>query len=447
MDQSLSTTQPPVRTADDATLTPASARRRRARRRTPGVVLIPPDAARAKLNYSLRWRDPATRGWRYETLRGITTEKAAQPYALRKSVELDERKRRLAIDGQCAVTMIADEVRGYVAEASLSARKGPNKGKPLGAITVRRYTDTLAAFAAWCAQRELTSLRDLTRAKLSEWRAARRDTLTPSGQPRRVSTLNHELKPVRQMLLQARAQGRFESLDSDAINGALLSYPEAAPAPVCLSVPAMRALLQAVVTRDARRGWQAAPAFAIALLAGTRRAEVTAMRVSHFNPAEPTEYDPAVTHPTLFVPVGKTGPRTVELLPYSPLLVELLGEMVVDRAPTKARLGDVDYAALGKESTALAKVIGFDFSFKTLRSTCASYQGPIAGDAKSKADRLGHTMAVAQTYYLALPKGTPRVAPSLDALMQLEPELRAIIDAVKQLRAQRANQGRQRATR
>jgi len=419
-------------------------RKRRKRRRTPGVTPIPPMPERGKLSWSLKWRDPSTRQWRYQVLPGVTVERVADQFALRKSVELDAAKRAIEVNGRCAARLIADECDQYLREASRAARKGPRKGKPMSPITVARYTAALDGFKAWCESRGLKTLQHLTRDKLSEWSSSCLDRPTPNGRERLMSTVNFELKPIRSMLLLARGKGRFESLDGEAIASALERYPEAKPEPKCLSVSAIRAVLRAVIERDSARREHAGPAFALGLLGGLRRAE-TLLTVGNVRLNEPGEYDSSATHAVLHV-TGKTGARVVELLPYSPLLLELLTALVAGRADGE-RLHDLDYEQIGAESAALARLGGEleGFAFKTLRSTCASYQGPLAGDLKAKADRLGHRLAVAETYYLARPRGLPHLADSLDALMQCEPELRAIIDAVKRPHGRRASRAQHRA--
>ncbi|HEY2735946.1 MAG TPA: site-specific integrase [Polyangiales bacterium] len=406
---------------------------KRSRVRHPGVVLIKPRPERGKRFWSLRWRDVATQRGHDETLDGVTERRVAEPYAVRKSAELDAQKRAVAVSGQCAVRLIADEAAHYLDEASAAAKRGVNVGKPLSPATVRAYTDALDQFREWCTARGLRTLQDLTRNQLSEWRTHRRRTPTVAGSDRKLSSVNHSLKPVRQMLLEARASGRFESLDSDAINGALARYPEPKPVPRCYSVATVRAMLDRL-NGDPMVG----AAFAIALFGGLRRGEVSALTVKQVDLHARSDYDAGLTHPMLRDVTGKTGRRDVELLPYSPLLVELLAALTEDRKPHE-RLCDPSYEQLGNEAERLKRLGGdfADFNFKALRSTCASFQGPIPGDLKSKADRLGHTLAVAEEYYLALPRGTPRQASSLDALLRCEPEMRRLIEAIKQLRASR----------
>lgn len=411
----------------------------------PGVYLVKPRPDAGNMHYGIKWVDLDTGKMTFKRL-DVSERRAAEVHAREKSVELDTQRRAIEVHGRCAVRLIVDECAHYLEEASVAARRGKNRGGRLSPITVARYTVALDAFRDWCASQGLTTLRELTRDRLSSWKVLQRKQPRGDGELRMHSTVNFSMKPVRQMLLFARAGGRYESLDSDAIKAVLSPFPEAKPRPACLSAPAISTLLRTLIARDAKRVTQYAPVFALALLGGLRRAE-TILTVDAVCLCEPSAYDPSVVNPVLHVD-GKTGKRAVELLPYSPKLVALLHAMAHGRKPG-ARLHGLSYDALGAEASALAALGGEldGFDFKTLRSTCASYQGPLPGDRKPKADRLGHTMAVAERSYLALPKGTPLVAASLDDVMRCDAELDAIIAAIKPLRAPRANRARTPAAR
>lgn len=101
------------------------------------------------------------------------------------------------------------------------------------------------------------------------------------------------------------------------------------------------------------------------------------------------------------------------------------------------RVFRMSYQAIGSLSKRLragGRTPPEGFCMKDLRSTCATYQSPLPGNAKAKADRLGHTLAVAEEHYLALPSGTPVTAPDLETVMQCEPELREIIARLRAAR-------------
>lgn len=421
--------------------TPHTRRPRRTPLRHHGVQLLAPGSASGNhaRTWTIKWRDPLTRRWRTQRLPGLvnTTTDAdkARAAAVRKAAELDAAKRGLLVSGPAAVVTVQAECARYLTESALEAKKGVNRGQPLDANTVARYRRQLAIFTGWCTRVGCHVLGDLTQAKLADYRSYTRLAKHADGAVRTASTVNLCLKPVRQMLIDAKHGGRLDTLDSDAVRQALRAFPQSTPAPVCWSVPQLQAYLRAARHLDRSHAVPAlAPALCLALLGGLRLGEIYGCRVGDYRPREPTDYDPSRTHPVLLVD-GKTGARTVELLPYSPLLVALLDAMTAGRAADEPLQG-LSYDQIDRWCLKLKLQI------KSLRSTCASYQGPLLGDPKSKAARLGHTMSVCEVYYMALSKGTPKTQPapdpttpgapwpSLETIMQVSDEVRAVIAAV-----------------
>jgi len=234
------------------------------------------------------------------------------------------------------------------------------------------------------------------------------------------------------MLLGARAGGRLDTLDSDAIKAALAPFPLPEPDPVCFEQTQISALLASAPAKDVRVG----VAFALGLLGGLRLGEATALRVGDYSPRQ--RAGDGTTYPVLRVTAGKTGAREVELLLYSPLLVQLLDAVTAKRAPDEYLLGYVvkrphrrtarrpqrkppGYAEVGGAAQRMG------VRFKSFRSTCASYQGPLPGSDKRKADRLGHTLEINEKHYQALPGGVEITAPSLDAVMRVAPAMRHLV--------------------
>lgn len=396
-----------------------------------GVQILPPRPERGNRYCALKYRDPQTNAWRTQTLIGISDPERARTPAVRKSVELDKKRAEVALHGQAVVVPIATESARYLTEASRAAKKGPNKGRPLAPNTVDDYRTQLDRFTKWCAARNRTMLGQITRADLSDFRLS-------LCEGRSNASVNFEMKAVRQMLLGARAGGRLDTLDSDAIKSGLAPFVLPDPDPVCLTTTQISALLAAAPAIDVRIG----VAVALGLLAGLRLGEATALRVQDYSPRQPAS--DGGTYPALLVGGGKTGARVVELLPYSPLVVELLDAVTRGRAPDALLLGYTRHRTHRRAKRANRNPPGYNeiggvcatqgrlgVTYKTLRSTCASYQNPLPGSDKQKADRLGHTLEVNEHHYQALPPGTAVTAPSLDAVMRVGPALRALIKQAK----------------
>lgn len=406
-----------------------------------GVQVLRPREGRPY--FALRYTDPVTRKCMRPRLAGVTTEADAHVHAVAMFRTLQDRQREVALAGgreraSVAVT-VREESATYVADV---ARKVTRHKRPTSPSTTKQYRRQLEAFAVWCDKRGITRLRQLERATLIAWLNSRLDA-PAHGRPREVSTVNQEVKPVRQMLIAA-AQSEHLHLTSDVVRGALKRRTQADVEPRCLGVDEIRATLQAALDYDARpdqlggkrRPAPIAPVVAVGLLSGMRRGELARLQcgevafnaASKFNPAIKTGVD----HIDLPGSKTKTGaPRTVSTTSYSPLLGELLQALTHGR-PKAHRVFSIGYQRLGDAVWSLRKHgAPPDLNVKMLRSTCATCQRPLPGDLKSKAERLGHTLAVAEAYYLAAPTGLPVSAPNLEAVMLCSDLLRVIIARVR----------------
>jgi integrase len=77
------------------------------------------------------------------------------------------------------------------------------------------------------------------------------------------------------------------------------------------------------------------------------------------------------------------------------------------------------------------------FTWQVLRSSCATYltNAPGIWGAATvflSARQLGHSVAVAERHYLGVMRGISRDARSLEAAMEIETQVRAVIDAASQ---------------
>lgn len=402
---------------------------------TRGVIIINP--TRQRPYYALRHKDPATGLWRQTKLEGVTTRAGAEEAAEKLSTWLMERRKDVALVGgrefAGSTNTLAEEAKLYLKTVGLKVSR---HGKRTSPTTVRRYRASLEAFGKWCEERGVTRLRQLARSTLAEW-LLHRQTSPAYGHAREVSTVNQEIKPLRQMLVAAALAGRLHHLSSDAVRASLPRLTQPAPKPRCYSVLEVRAALRAALELDAADPSAAAvaPAVAVALLSGMRRGELAALQCHEIVFDAPSEYDPEITTgvDVIRLPSKKTKTgiaRDVLMAPYSPLLGELMRALKA-RRPGHERVLRIGYVALGDLAKRLRDFgAPADFSWKDCRSTCATYQLPLPGNPKAKAARLGHTLAIAELHYLALPTGTPLSAPDLETVMKCAPELSQIIARV-----------------
>lgn len=413
-----------------------------------GVQVIPPRPGRPY--YSLRYTDPSTRKRRQPRLAGVTTEADARAAAVALFRSLQRITLNTALAGgrehSTGSVTLREEATSYVLA---TGQKVTKHGRPTSASTLAQYRRQLEAFAQWCDGRGVKLLSQLSRVTLADWLASRL-AAAAHRRVRKVSTVNQEVKPVRQMLVAAVAAGRLVHLTTDVIRGALKRMTQPAARPRCLSVPEIRATLQAALAYDAARprgGKRSkaliAPAVAVALLSGMRRRELALLQCGEVLFDAASEYDPAIRtgHDVIALPGHKTktgAPRNVLMAPYSPLLGQLLRALTHGRPKTHRVLG-IGYQRLGDAVWRL-RALGApaDLNVKMLRSTCATCQRPLPGDLKSKAERLGHTLAVAEAYYLAAPTGLPLSAPDLETVMQCHAEVREVLARVQAARAQQS---------
>lgn len=422
--------------------TPKPKRRtERGRSKTPGVVVIAPRGGRQF--YSLRYREPATGRIREPQLDGVTTRPAADDAAGQLYRNLQRRSLQVTLAGgkdyaPSAATLL-EEMESYL---KATARNESPHGRPTSRTTLKAYDRAIGRFVEWCEVRDVTQLTDLTRTTLDKWRTSL--LATPAhGRPRKLSTVNQSMKPVRQMLVAAALAGRLVHLPSDFIKGALQRLKQPAPKPRCFTVPEIQAVLRAALDYDVsesrpRTAPPMAPVVATALLGGLRRGELATLLVREVLFDAPTAYDPRVTtgYDLIRLPGHKTKTgvdRDVLLAPFSPLLGRLLRALCRGRLPNARvfRMGVVVMGDYAKRLRKPGRGCPEGFCMKALRSTCATYQLPLPGHVKAKADRLGHTLAVAEAHYMAKHSGMPLEAPSLDAVMQCEAELLEIIARVE----------------
>lgn len=412
--------------------------------RTKGVSVLPPSSRRPY--YSLRHKDPATGRVKQYKLPGVGTAAAAAAAAEALSQTLQKRLLQIVMAGgkehSAGVTLLRDESEAYVA---FVATKVNRHGKRTSKCTLSAYTRRLEEFCDWCEGAGVTQLAQLTLAGLSAWFTYRRTCPTQCGtnrgQARAATSFNQDVKPIRQMLVAAARQGRLTHITSDKLREVLARQTEPAPEPRVYSVDEMRAILQAAldydVSSDRKPNAPAiAPLIAVALLTGMRRGELCRMQVKWVVFDAASAYDASVRTGVDLISIPKAATKTGKLrdvltTQYSPLLAELLRALTHKRAPQERLLG-MGFQSSGAHSRGLrAHGAPPDFKLKDLRSTCATYQSPLPGSHKAKADRQGHTLAVAEQHYLALPTGTPAAAPDLDAVMKCQDLLRTVLERVQ----------------
>jgi integrase len=403
----------------------------------PGVVLIPPHPTLARRRvWSMRWYDPDTKVRRAQRIPTAHDTVAGQKVALKVAIDKSNAIATRALELQLGAEpelghTVVSEIAIYLSEARRAVDK---HGRLTSPITIARYTVALETFRAWLAAQRIYRLKQIKHTDVSGYRSARIAVRKRDGETRKNSTINQDFKAVGQMLRQAQARGRLTTLTPAQLAGGLERLTEPDPTPRCLTPEEIRATLRAAIAYDdAARLGQArmAPVIALALLGGFRRGELADMQVGHVL-LDTTTHGERWDLIDLPKEISKTGKkRDVPATGYSPRLAELLRVLVGDREPDE-RLLDAEYDAIGCAMAGLIELgAPADLTTKTLRSTCCSYQLPLPGDLKRKAERMGHTLAIAERHYLALPRGIVASAPSLEVAMECDAELATLIDRAR----------------
>ncbi|MEM9461134.1 MAG: integrase family protein [Myxococcota bacterium] len=408
-----------------------------------------------KATFGFRYRAQGQqRRYRLGTYGSMTIDQARKAArAARGAVEAGQDPaagRRAADRGECKT--LAAVVETYVSERSPAWTPG----------TRSTYGSAIGTFTAWAAKAKVKLAADLTSDRLAAFRAhsialsrrvkrkggGRRDVVS-TGEKRSAAAVNCELRAVKTMLQALRVAGRLPSIKhADQITDNMKLVPQDHARPRPLKPTGLRKLLAAcqqhdeatfTLTRqgdkDAPRHEPIAPLVALMLLSGMRLGEALAL----------TWEDVDLDEREIHVRARKTvHDRSVDLS-VSPALERLLTVMKA-RGSGRGRVFDghtgqtasdarrrliADYDAPPFQWSTRTSRPG-QRSAPTLRSTCGCYltNAPaIFGGASAwrSAAQLGHRVDVAERHYLGTLKRIPGDATTVEAAMEIEDELDALI--------------------
>jgi integrase len=319
------------------------------------------------------------------------------------------------------------------------------------ATTIRTYESAIRTFTAWASTSGVLTVADLTARSLASFRAhavaaprrekakgGSRHDVVSTGKRRSAEAVNGQVRVVKTMLEALRRAGRLPELSSDDItdNLRLLTVERSRPAP--LRPAALRSLLAACVLHDADDHAPIGPLVVAMLLGGFRLGE--ALRLEW----DDIDFDEM----TVLVVAGKTGhERTVDMS-VSPALARLFKQMRGKR-PKSGRVFDFTQPTALDARQRLIEEYGAppflwstrnsrpgERSAPTLRSTCGCYLtcAPSifhGASAFHSAARLGHSVKVAERHYLGVLRKIPKKAKTVEAAMEIEAELSAILTTAK----------------
>jgi integrase len=429
------------------------------RRRHPGVGILKPQPA-SRLGWRLQYRDPDSKKTVREALgeRG-RTDKMREARAVAKSAEIQKRLLELEAGATRArgVT-VEDAIALYFAEQPT--------------LSVRSRLDYGAAakkFVAFAKQRRLVSLDHLTRPLLFSFAAeirgetkrrvtvgGKRGAHSPTAEARSAETINGELRKVRTVLEYLRKVELLPRITGDHLRDAFERVRPPVKRVQFLSRLACQQLLWAALrhdeasfreTRDEHRGkgqrgttrryQPVAPYVALVLLTGGRKSEALGIEWQHVDLDARDYQGRAVGEIHLFHEVAKGERARTVGLDISPMLRTMLAAMHLRSGGRGSVFGELTEHIVASAMRRMRDEFGAPraFTWQALRRTCDTFGTNAPGifgaaSAYQSSRRIRHSVTVAQKDYLGLVRDIPPDVRSLEAAMQIEESMRAIIAQV-----------------
>ncbi len=406
----------------------------------PGVVLIKPDSTH--LGWRIRFRDPDSDKFKKETIpdsHSATLETRAT-WAVKKSQEIV--KRKIELEGGAAratgVDLSVAIDRYFTAHPALRPR------------TVEIYRRSIKKFQLWSAKSKVKTCNDVTRARMMEFRSfmenAKKRIAVPGATPgtfvagdERLSAtaINQDLRAVRTILRYLCDCDLFARLTHDDIRRALKTVSGEVGEILFLNQSQCRQLLEAAIKHDSLKYKETAaehrrqreiattpkfgamaPMAAFLLLSGLRISEAIGLTW------QMVDVDAGELRLPASLTKTKTG-RTV-LLDCCPSLWAYLRtirpetpepkQTVWNKTPGRCKRGQQRLLDNGAPSF---------FTWHVARATCGTFLTNSPGiyggaSAYQSAQRLGHSVAVAEKSYLGKVRNISRDAATLEAAMGVE---------------------------
>jgi len=438
--------------ADARKGTTMATRKRKRARRHPGVTLMKPDAT-ARTGWRARYTDPDTGKLKKETLpANLTTSEQRDGWAADKSTEIRKR----------AVELGAGAVRATGTAFGTAIENFYRHHPAHRAATVTAYRDVTDRLVAWASRHGVKTADDLTVQKLTDFGA----TLKQGG--RSGHTINRQLVRVKTVLQHLIEQELLPKLSEHRLRVALKPV-EAPSIQIEFMEPAdLRTLLEAAARHDAdchdltredkRAGRKPgegttpkhdpiAPLVAVLCLSGLRLNEAISLQWSAVKLDALDEQGREAGELQIDGLNVKTWKGRTVYLEVSPMLRQLLAAMKL-RTGGKGSVFRMT-APITRESVpmtedyahaAMKRLRGTygapeGSGYQMMRRCCGTYLSnapSIYGSAAAtkSARQLGHGIVVASTNYVGALRYVPKEAKTLEAAMQIEAQVAAVIDAV-----------------
>jgi integrase len=431
------------------------ARRQKVRSAHPGVVLKKRVNPSGAVVWRARFKDPETGKVAYLKLAGLTTADARREWAITKSKSIAQRL--MAIEGGAA------KLRKAPLAAAFDAYLGAAEHR-LRERTVEAYAAGIALIKEWASQTGIKHTTEINGAKLRgfrDWMTARRKQspardagLRRGGRQATIeklspSSTNSYLRSVKVALNELRKSGALAQLTRDAIADSLAPLPVPREQNAHLTAAQCADLIGAAQRHDAtcfkmtrsekvasgavrgltQRYEPIAPFVAFVLLSGCRLNEALALEWASVDLDAIDSQGRVVGEIRLNAKHTKTAQARVVALEVSPALRRLLGTLYLRRGKAKYVFGGGAPMSRALAEAARKRMIKShgapDFTWQLLRRTCGTFltNAPgIFGNASAwcSAKQLGHSVTIAERFYVGNVRGIAHEARTLEAAMQIE---------------------------
>lgn len=431
----------------------SAARRRRGPKHS-GVVLLKPDPAR-RIGWRARYVDPDTEQVTKVSLDpALTTNELREDWAVRRAKAIAAR--RLELEGG------AHRATGTALSAATDQYF---KDHPqLRPKTLEVYQAAALKLNDWAARARVRSADDLTGPKLIAFRAelvrepkrgrakgGKRGAMKATDKPRSPHTINRELRSVRTILGYLRKLALLPRITSDDLKDGLQRISVGTDRVDYRKPAELQKLLEAAMRHDADmfkatreehagkrpigstlRHVPIAPFVACVLLTGMRFGEAIDLEWRQVD-LDALDNEGRVVGEIHLSSATKTKKSRTIGLEVSPALRKLLAALHLK----SDKKGSVFSLTRDTANTALRRLqreygAPAGAGWQALRRTAGTYLTNAPGifgaaSAYRSAKQLGHSVQVAERHYVDVARGIPRDARTIEAAMQIEQQLIALI--------------------
>jgi integrase len=433
--------------------------KRRRTPRHPGVTLIKPNPER-RIGWRARYEDPDSGKTTWETLEPVlSTTEAREEWAVRKSKALG--RRRLELEGGA--------VRATGTALSAAVDRYFKDHPQLRAKTLEAYKAAGLKLTTWAAWHGIRSGDDLTGPRLVAFRAeivkeplrahvkgkgTKRTPRPATDKPRSPHTVNRELRSVSTILNYCRKLGLLPRVSSDDLKDGLEKLAAGSERIDYRKPHELQTLIEAALRHDADtfaatreehsgkgepgstlRYESIAPFVACALLTGMRLGEIVTLDWKQID-LEALDHDGHAVGEIYLTAATKTHKARTLGLEVSPALHTMLAALKL-KSGGKGSVFGVTRDTATKAERRLRAEYGAPTGcgWQALRRTCGTYLTNAPGifgaaSAYRSAKQLGHSVTIAERHYVGLVRGIPREARTLEAAMQIEKQMAAVIAVI-----------------